>query len=609
MPATLSILTNVFLDDQERGRAIGIWAGVSGLGVAIGPLVGGYLLSHFWWGSVFLVNLPVVAVTVVAVVWLVPSSKDPNAKPIDVPGTLLSIGMLTGILFGIIEGPSQGWTATGVLVGFVGGGALLIAFIVWELHTPAPMLDVSFFKNPRFSAASVAVMLVFFALFGSLFFLSQYIQFVLGFSPLKAGAGLIPVAVALMVTAPLSSFLVTRFGTKAIVTLGLVIVAGALSLLSGATSSSGYLLVGEVLVLLGVGMGLAMAPATDSIMGSLPRAKAGVGSAVNDTTREVGGALGVAILGSILAASYTATVGATTVINKLSAAGPQAAPAVDAVKSSIGGASQVAQQLGRLEAGGKVPAGTTKAIVDASNAAFVHAMDHTVIVGAVIAALGALVALVFLPARPIRARADIEDLGDLGGLVVRGAQELPRSVAPPADVLGATLQILAQAGFCSLNFHGVASQAGISTGSIERTWNSKLDLVVDAIRAAIAQHPVPDTGSFQGDCRAYLHELAEGLETPGARTVIGGLVSDAARDADLAASFRDRVIGPRLAALVTMVSRAVSREELASDVDAAVLIDTLVGPLYLRLLITGEPISDAVADRVVDLVLEGAQRH
>ncbi len=412
-----------------------------------------------------------------------------------------------------------------------------------------------------------------------------------------------------MITAPLSSFLVTRFGTKAIVTLGLLIVAGALSLLSSATTSSGYPLVGAVLVLLGVGMGLAMAPATDSIMGSLPRAEAGVGSAVNDTTREVGGALGVAILGSILAAAYTATVGATAVVKELSAAGPQAARAVDAVKSSIGGASQVAQQLGRLEAAGKVPAGTSKAVVDASNAAFVHAMDHTVIVGAVIAALGAFVALVFLPARPVRARSDVEGLGDLGDLVVRGARGLPDSVSPRADVLGATLEILAGAGFCSLNFHGVASQAGISAGSIERTWNSKLDLVVDALGAAIAEHPVPDTGSFRGDCRTYLRQTAESLGTAGARTVIAGLVGDSARDAELAASFRDRLIGPRHAALVTMVSRASSRGELSSDVDADVLVDTLVGPLYHRLLITGEPISDTVADTVVDLVLEGAERH
>ncbi len=608
MPATLSILTNVFPDD-ERGRAIGIWSGVSGLGVAIGPLVGGYLLSNFWWGSVFLVNLPVIVVAIIAVVSIVPNSKDPNAKPIDLLGTVLSIGALTGILFGIIEGPSQGWTATPVLIGFIGGTAMLVSFILWELHTPDPMLDVSFFKNPRFSAASIAVTLVFFAMFGSIFFLSQYIQFVLGFSPLKAGVALIPVAVALMISAPLSSTLVVRFGTKAIVTAGLLVVAGSLALLSFATTSSGYPLVGTVLVLLGIGMGLAMAPATDSIMGSLPREKAGVGSAVNDTTREVGGALGVAILGSILAASYTAAVGATTVVKTLSAAGADGAKAADAVTSSIGGASQVARQLGQLEQLGKVPAGTTQAIVDASNAAFVHAMDHTVIVGAVIAALGALVALLFLPARPITTRSDVEELGDLGELAVRGAQDIPTSTVRNRGLLDATLQLLTEAGFSSLNFHGVASKAGISTGTLERDWNSKLDLVIAALNAAIAEHPVPDTGSFPEDCRLLLRETAASLSTPGSRAVIAGLLGDSARDDAMAASFRERLIGPRHRAVMTMVDRAVARDELDPGVDAAVLVDTLVGPLYHRLLITGEPVDVDVADEVVDLVLQGAARR
>ena len=608
MPSTLSILTNVFPDD-ERGRAIGIWAGVSGLGVAIGPLVGGYLLDHYWWGSVFLVNLPVIAVTVVAVLAIVPNAKDPNPRPIDILGTALSIGALTGLLFGIIEGPSQGWTATPVVIGFVAGGAMLLAFVLWELHTPAPMLDVSFFKNPRFSAASIAVTLVFFAMFGSIFFLSQYIQFVLGFSPLKAGAALIPVAGALMVSAPASSFLVARAGSKTVVTMGLLIVASSLALLSSATTTSGYSLVAAVLVLLGLGMGLAMAPATDSIMGSLPREKAGVGSAVNDTTREIGGALGVAILGSILAASYSAAAGASTVVKALDATGAQGVKAGHAVSGSIGGAAQVSQLLGQLERVGKVPVGTTQAVVEASNAAFVHAMDHTVIVGAVIAALGALVALLYLPARPITTRADVTELGDLGGLVVRGAQVLPPVAGRDRDLLGATLQLLAEAGYSSLNFNGIASRAGISSGAIERDWNSKLDLVVAALNAAFAEHPIPDTGSFEGDCRTYLRQTADGLATPGSRSLIADLLGDSARDDALTTTFRERLIEPRHRALTTMVARAVARNELARDVDAALLVDTLVGPLYHRLLITGEPITADVADEVVELVLQGATRR
>lgn len=308
MPSTLSILTNVFTDDRERGRAIGIWAGVSGLGVGLGPIVGGWLLEHFWWGSVFLVNVPVVAVGLVGCYTLVPTSKDPHTPKLDPLGTLLSITALTALLFAIIEAPSRGWTSPLILAAFSIGAVLLVAFIVWELRCDHPMLDVSFFRNPRFSAASVAVTLVFFAMFGSLFFLTQYLQFVLGYDALQAGVRIMPIAVALMVAAPLSSTLVSRFGTKLVVTAGLTIVAGALALLFTATPTTGYELVAVVLLLLGIGMGTAMAPATDSIMGSLPLEQAGVGSAVNDTTRQVGGALGVAILGSIMSTAYRARI-------------------------------------------------------------------------------------------------------------------------------------------------------------------------------------------------------------------------------------------------------------------------------------------------------------
>ena len=230
MPATLSILTNVF-DSTERGKAIGIWAGVSGLGVAIGPVTGGWLLDHYWWGSIFMVNIPIVVAAVAATVLIVPTSRDPAGAHIDVVGTVLSIGALVTLLFAIIEGPSHGWTSPTIVTAFVIGAVLLGMFVAWELHVPEPMLDVSFFANPRFSAASVAVTFVFFALFGSLFFLTQYMQFVLGFSPLEAGVRVIPVAVALMIAAPLSSVLVARFGSKIMVTSGLVIVAGALLLL------------------------------------------------------------------------------------------------------------------------------------------------------------------------------------------------------------------------------------------------------------------------------------------------------------------------------------------------------------------------------------------
>jgi EmrB/QacA subfamily drug resistance transporter len=229
MPATLSIITNVFHRDDERARAIALWAGVSGLGVAIGPLVGGYLLEHYWWGSIFLVNVPI---GIVAVVLLVPESRDEHAPRLDVLGTLLSTVGLIALLFGIIEGPTRGWGSVEIVGSFVIGASLLTAFVVWERRTDHPILDVTFFRNPRFTAASIAVTLVFFAMFGSLFFVSQYLQFVLGYTAFESGVRLLPVAVTLMIAAPTSAKLVATFGTKRIVALGLALVAVALLLFS-----------------------------------------------------------------------------------------------------------------------------------------------------------------------------------------------------------------------------------------------------------------------------------------------------------------------------------------------------------------------------------------
>jgi EmrB/QacA subfamily drug resistance transporter len=382
MPATLSILTNVF-PSNERGRAIGIWAGVSGIGIVAGPLAGGWLLEHFWWGSVFLINVPVVLIALVAGHVFVPTSRDPNAPRLDLAGTVLASTGLAALLYGIIEAPSEGWGNPAVLTAFAVGLVGLVAFVAWEAFTDHPMLEIGFFRNPRFSAANIAVTLVFFAMFGSLYFLTQYLQYVLGYSAMTAGAALIPLALMMMIMAPNSARLAGRFGTKLVVAGGLAIVAGALAMLSFATVSSPYEFIAVVLALLGLGMSIAMAPATESIMGSLPKEKAGVGSAMNDTTRQVGGALGVAVLGSITAASYHASIDGSSVVAAL----PPQAQAV--AHDSIGGAVAVAHQL---------PVGGAELIADASQS-FVHAMNSTVLIGAAIALVGALVALVFLPAR------------------------------------------------------------------------------------------------------------------------------------------------------------------------------------------------------------------
>jgi len=379
MPATLSIITNIF-PPTERGRAIGVWAGMAALGVVLGPVVGGWLLEHFWWGSVFLINLPVVALALLAGWPLVPNSRDPSATPLDPTGAALSVAALVTLVYGIIQAPEDGWTDPVVLGAFGVAAVLAVAFIWWERRIQHPMLPMGFFRDPRFSAASGAIAMAFFALFGSVFLLTQHLQFVLGYTPLQAGVRILPVA-ALAVAAPLAARLTEGIGAKLVVAAGLLVVAGALWVLSTVQLGDGYGRVAAALALLGIGMGLVVAPATESIMGSVPLAKAGVGSAMNDTTRQVGGALGVAVLGSILAASYGAAIQPT-----LRGAPPQVAQTAG---DSIGAAATIAAQLGPQGSG----------LLEAARSAFIQGMGDALQVGAGVAALAALLVLLFLPAR------------------------------------------------------------------------------------------------------------------------------------------------------------------------------------------------------------------
>jgi EmrB/QacA subfamily drug resistance transporter len=380
MPSTLSIITDIF-PANERGRAIAAWAAIAGLGIVAGPVVGGWLLEHFWWGSVFLVNLPIVLAALIGGFVLVPESKDPDATPLDPLGAGLSIAGLSTLVYGIIEAPGNGWTNQVTLSAFGVAALLLTCFVVWELRSDHPMLRISFFRNPRFTAASVGITLVFFALFGTIFVLTQHLQFVLGYDALEAGWRVTPIA-TLVIGAPLAARIVERIGSKAVVTAGLSIVAVALWLISNVDVGSGYGPIAGSLALMGIGMGATMAPATESIMGSLPLAKAGVGSAMNDTTRMVGGALGVAVIGSVLSSSYSDAIQPA-----LSGLPAQAASAAG---DSVGAALKIAGRLG--------PEATK--LVEAARTSFVEAMGDAVVVAAGVALLGALVALVFLPARP-----------------------------------------------------------------------------------------------------------------------------------------------------------------------------------------------------------------
>jgi EmrB/QacA subfamily drug resistance transporter len=384
MPATLSLLTNIFRDPRERARAIGAWAAVAGASGALGPVLGGALLAHFSWGSVFFINLPVIAVALVGAGRLLPSSRDADAPRLDPIGAALSIAGLVAVLWAIIEAPQQGWSNSSVVAPLAIGVLFLAGFVGWELHSSHPMLDVRFFRNRRFSAANAAITLVFFAMFGQMFLGAQYLQTVLGFSALESGVRMLPMAILMMGLAPLAPRLVEKIGTKVVVGTGLLVVATGLLFVATVPVRDGYvhILIGFLFV--ATGMALTMAPATESIMGSLPRAKAGVGSAMNDTTRQMGGALGVAILGSVFATVYRPgitdrLVGVGLSANQLSRA-----------RDSIGGALQVASEL---------PAASAARVASIAKSEFVSGMHHAVVVAVAVVVVASIVVFSFLPAR------------------------------------------------------------------------------------------------------------------------------------------------------------------------------------------------------------------
>ena len=366
MPATLSVLAHVF-PPEERRRAIAIWAGFAGVGAGLGGVTSGWLLQHFWWGSIFLTNVAVVAVALVAGAVLIPASRDEHRPALDPVGALLSIGGLGALVYAIIEAPAKGWLTASTALSFIVASVVLAAFAEWELRSSDPMLDLRFFRNPVFTAATSTITLIFFVMFGMILILTQYLQLVLGYSPLEAGVRVLPWAVVYMVAAPRSARLVERWGQRAVVSTGLGVVAIGLLLLSRSTIHANYPLLALSLVVSAAGMGMVTAPSTGAIMVSLPLNKAGVGSAINDTSRELGGALGVAVVGSLLASVYRSDV-----VNRIANL-PTAAH--DATKS-LGAAIQSAPTLPH-------PAGP--ALVDAAQRSYVRAFDITLLVAATVA--------------------------------------------------------------------------------------------------------------------------------------------------------------------------------------------------------------------------------
>ncbi len=387
MPGTLSILANVFPPD-ERPKAIAIWAGLSGAGGAIGPIASGYLLSHYSYGSVFFVNLPIIAGALVAGHFLLPKSKaiskDPAETRLDPVGAGLTIVGLSTVVYAIIEGPSRGWLSSQTIGAGLAGLAVLAVFAWWELRSDHPMLDLRFFKNPRFGVAAGGVALIFFTLFGMFFLITQYFQLVLGYTPLGAGLRGVPIALALMATAPNSAKLVVRFGPKLTVAGGLGLIAAGLLLLVGARVDTPYAYIALSLVVLASGMGVAMAPLTASIMGSIPLDKSGVGSAVNDTTRELGGALGVAVLGSLLQSTYSARIGDIGVVPE---------PVREVASKSLGAALQAAARLGQTDPG------AARQLVEGAKQGYVSGMHLALAVAAVVALLAVGLVLRYLPGK------------------------------------------------------------------------------------------------------------------------------------------------------------------------------------------------------------------
>lgn len=306
-PTTLSIISNTFPDRKERAAALGAWGAVVGIGVAAGPVTGGFLLEHFSWGSVFVALVPVAVLAAGMAVVLVPESRDPGVPALDFVGLGLSVAMLTALTYTIIEAPSRGWSSLATLGGFGFAATLLLVFVLVERRSDHPMLDVSLFRDRRFSAASGAVTITFFALFGFIFLITQYMQFIRGYATLSTGARILPVATSIAVASVIGALLAPRIGTRAVVTAGLLMFASSFLWISTVSVDASYAaVIVPQMVLMGLGMGLISTPATESILLVLPPARAGVGSAVNDATRELGGTLGVAVVGSIFSSVYAA---------------------------------------------------------------------------------------------------------------------------------------------------------------------------------------------------------------------------------------------------------------------------------------------------------------
>ena len=384
-PTTLSVITNTYPDRAERAKAVGLWGAVTGLGVAVGPVTGGLLLSIFSWPSVFVALIPVALVATVAVWRFVPESRDPATPPIDRHGLLSATVAIGALVYTIIEAPTRGWLAASSIAGFTVAVVALAVFVAVERRVADPMLDLSLFGHRAFSAASAAVTVAFFALFGFIFLITQYMQFVRGYGTLSTGARILPVALSIGAASVLGTLLAGRLGTRRVVVAGLVLLGAAFLWIGRSETFLPYGVIVVQMVMMGSGLGLTTAPATESILSVLPPAKAGVGSAVNDATREAGGTLGVAVIGSVYTSLY-----ATQLLHSTARYLPHHALAI--ARGSVGAGYAVAA---------RTPPVHHAAILDAVRNAFMTGLHTGCIVAAGVCLLGALAALA-LPGAALR---------------------------------------------------------------------------------------------------------------------------------------------------------------------------------------------------------------
>jgi EmrB/QacA subfamily drug resistance transporter len=419
MPSTLSILVNIF-PPEERAKAIAVWAGVTGGAGAIGPVASGWLLGHYWFGSVFLVNVPIILVAMVLGVFLVPRSKDPDEARLDLGGAGLSVVGISALVYGLIQAPDKGWSSPSTLVAFAVGIVGLVAFVLWERSREEPMLDMAFFRNPAFSTATGGMILVFLSMFGVMFLITQYFQLILGYSPLSSALRFLPIAPIMMVVSPMTPRIIARLGHNRTVAAGMGLVSlGFLSFSRlGVHTSYGYVLV--CVVLLVSGISLTLSPMTAAIMSAVPPRRAGAGSAMNDATRELGAALGVAVLGSIAASRYGSGIAST--VKSLSPADATAA------RTSLAGAYQTAAHLPREAAA---------QLVSGADHAFLSGIHFAVVAGAILAGGAALAVLKFLPRHIAQHGAEDGASGELSALEsIETVAELGLAGVPPVFAEG-----------------------------------------------------------------------------------------------------------------------------------------------------------------------------